>query len=85
MQKLYELRAFNGTRQVRIAGRLLVALDLDNPESVNDLLRRHLLAIAERDGARRRDAHLYHVDVHEVRGDRASRDVFFQFGLPVEA
>ncbi|MFI2663311.1 hypothetical protein [Micromonospora carbonacea] len=84
MPKLYELRVFKGQQPVRVANRLLVTLDLADPASVNDLLRRHLLAIAERDGATRRDAHLYHVNVHEVRNERAERDASFQFSTPVE-
>jgi hypothetical protein len=85
MPKWFELRAYRGARPVRTAGKILDALDLDNPEGTKDLLTRHLLAVAERDGARRRDAHLYHLDVHEIHGERVARDPFFQFSIPVEA
>lgn len=85
MPKLYELRAFRGDRPVRTTGRLLVTLDLDDPASVNDLLTRHLIAVAERDGTNRRKAHLYHVDLHQIRGEHVDREPFFQFSAPVEA
>lgn len=82
--KFYELRPFKGRQPILVAGRLLVALDLDDVAGVNDLLRRHLLAVAERDDATRNDAHLYHLNVHKIRGDRVDQDPFFQFSVPVE-
>lgn len=83
--KLYELRVFRGEHQVRNADRLLETLDLDSPNATNNLLRRHLLAAAERERMHRRDAHLLHLRAHEVRAGRAERDVAFQFSVPVEA
>lgn len=83
--KLYELRVFKGDRQVRTANRLAVVLDFSDPERVNDQLRRHVHAVAERDGAQRRDAHLYHVDVHETRDGRAENRALHTYALPVEA
>lgn len=83
--KPYELRVFRGEHEVRNANRLLETLDLDSAHVTNDLLRRHLLAAAERERMHRRDAHLLHLRAHEVRGGRADRDVAFQFSLPVEA
>lgn len=82
--KLYELKVFKGRNKVATANRLLESLDLTNPEVVKDLLRRHLLAVAERDGATRREAHLYHLDIHELRDNRAERDALFTFALPLE-
>lgn len=84
LPRLYELRVFEGTRPVRTANRLLESLDLTDPVGVRDLLRRHLLAVAERETGDRRRAHRYHLDVHEMRGDRADRDWSFQFSVPVE-
>lgn len=88
--KLYELRVFRGEREVRTANRLREVLDLNDrdPETVQrtrDLLRRHLHAAAQRAGAPRRDAHLYHFEVHEVRGEHVDNRALFQFSVPVEA
>jgi hypothetical protein len=83
--KLYELRVFKGQREVSVASRLRTPLDQSYPDLLNDLLRRHLFAVAERQGMRRDQAHLFHLDVHELRGDRADNNVLFAFALPVEA
>jgi hypothetical protein len=83
--KLYELKVFKGTNRVRGAAQLLESLDLADPVATKDLLRRHLLAVAERDGASRRNAHLYHLDVHEFRDGRPENKVLFTFSVPVEA
>lgn len=84
--KLYELKVFKGTRPVQTPNRLTEVLDFAHPEPevVKDLLRRHLIAVALRDGGRRQDAHLYHLDIHEVRNERPERDVLHTFALPVE-
>ncbi len=81
--KFYELRAFKGDRPVRNPNRLLEPLDLADPEGTKSLLTGHLLAVAERDGRNRREAHLYHFDVHEVRGEHVQRDAMFHFSMPV--
>lgn len=83
--KLYELRVYKGTQQVRTANRITCALNLDDPDAVNDLLSRHLYAAAERDGANRREAHLYHLDIYEMRGEHVDNRAAFQFALPVVA
>ncbi|MET8278312.1 hypothetical protein [Micromonospora sp. NPDC005174] len=83
--KFYELRVFKGDRPVRTAQRLLEPLDLADPDGTKDLLTRHLYAAAERDGRSRREAHLYHFDVHEVRGEHVQREWMFQFSIPVGA
>lgn len=82
--KLYELKVYKGRREVDTPSRLLETLDLADPIGVKDLLRRHLLAAAERDGAPRRDTHLYHLDIHEVHDGRPDRRVLFTFSVPVE-
>lgn len=82
--KLYEMKVYKGRNQVREAGRLLESLDLTDPDAVRDLLRRHLIAVALRDGARRADAHMYHLDIHEVRNERPENAVLFTFSVPVE-
>lgn len=82
--KLYELRAYKGQREVQTPNRLLVALDLTDPDATNDLLRRHLIAVAVRDGANRSDAHMYHLTVHETRDGRPERSALATFALPVE-
>ncbi|MEU7170279.1 hypothetical protein ABZ949_02160 [Micromonospora tulbaghiae] len=83
--KLYELRPHRGGRAVRTPNRIVDALDLNKPEAVKDQLTRHLLAVADRDGARRAEVHLYHLDVHAIDGERVSREPSFQFSVPVEA
>jgi hypothetical protein len=83
--KFYELRVFKGDRPVRTADRLLEPLDLADPDGTKDLLKRHLYAAAERDGKSRRDAHLYHFEVHAVRGEHVDRNPMFKFSVPVVA
>lgn len=83
--KLYELRVFKGTNRVRGAAQLLESLDLTDPAATKDLLSRHLIAVAERDGEHRSRAHLYHLDVHEVRDNRPENRVLFTFSVPVES
>jgi len=82
--KLYELRAYKGSEQVRDTHRLVEALDLGDAAGTKDLLVRHLLAVAERDGSPRDRVHLYHLDVHETRDGRPERQVLFTFAVPVE-
>ncbi len=85
MPKLYELRVFRGRREVDTPNRLRDVLDLDDAEGTKALLKGHLLAAAERAGVGRSQAHLFHLDVHEVRGDRAENRALFQFSVPVGA
>ncbi|MEU0078494.1 hypothetical protein ABZY58_11410 [Micromonospora tulbaghiae] len=82
--KTYELRVFRGQQPVRAANRLRVALDPTDAQGTEDVLRRHLYAVAEREGVNRRDAHLFHLDVHEVRGDHVDGRAAFQFSVPVQ-
>jgi len=82
--KLYILRIQNGTRAVT-PETALEALDFDRPDAVKDLLRRHLLAAAERDGKSRSEAHLYYLAVHERHRDgRPVNTAMAYFVLPVE-
>lgn len=69
--KLYELKPYKG--------------QLADAEATNDLLRRHLIAVAIRDGAHRRDAHLYHLAVHETHNGRPERQPLTTFSVPVDA
>lgn len=80
--KWYEMRVFKGQREVGIAPRVRDALNADLPDLLNDLLARHLFAAVERQGAHVREAHLFHMTVHEVRGDKAENTVSFTFALP---
>jgi hypothetical protein len=84
--KTYELRVFKRDRELRQGAEAIrVPLDLGDPSGTADLLERHLIAAAERDGARRSEAHLYHFEVHEVYGgEHVERKVAFKFSLPVE-
>lgn len=83
----YELRVFKRDRELqRGAEAIRVPLDLADGEGTRDLLERHLIAAAERDGARRNEVHLYHFEVREVyRDGRVERQPSFKFSLPVEA
>lgn len=83
--KSYELRVFKGRREVDPPNKLRDVLDLDDAERTKALLTGHLLAAAERAGAGRNQAHLFHLDVHEVRGDRAESRPLFAFSVPVVA
>lgn len=85
--KLYELKVFKGTTKVRGADSLLEWLDLSDSaaKETKDLLTRHLLAVAERDGEHRSRAHLYHLDVHEFRGGRAENRLAFRFSIPMDS
>lgn len=83
--KLYELRPFRGERPVRTLDRLLVSLDLTDADGTDDLLRRHLIAVALREGVRRGEAHMFHLDIHEVRNSRPEHTVLFVYSVPVEA
>ncbi|MCW6003830.1 hypothetical protein K1W54_04435 [Micromonospora sp. CPCC 205371] len=83
--KTYELRVFKRDREItRGAEAIRVPLDLSNAETTRDLLERHLIAAAERDGAHRREAHLYHFEAHEVySGEHVERRTAFKFSLPI--
>lgn len=85
--KLYELRVFRGRREVDTPNKLRDVLDLSDAEAerTKALLTGHLLAAAERAGVGRHQAHLFHLDVHEVHGDRAENRALFQFSVPVVA
>ena len=83
--KLYELHPFQGERRVRSIDRLLVSLDLSDADATDDLLRRHLIAVALREGVRRTEAHMFHLEIHEVRNGRPEHTVLFTFSVPVEA
>ncbi|WP_433460668.1 hypothetical protein [Micromonospora sp. CA-248212] len=85
MPKTYELRVFQGRREVDTPNRLRDVLDLDDARGTNVRLTGHLLAAAERAGHGRDRAHLFHLDVHEVRGERAEGRALFQFSVPVVA
>lgn len=82
----YELRVFKRDRELRQGAEAIrVPLDLSDGETTRDLLERHLVAAAERDGARRNEAHLYHFEVREVyRDGRVERQPLFKFSLPVQ-
>jgi hypothetical protein len=84
---MYELRVFKQDRELRRGAEAIrVPLDLLDGEETRDLLERHLVAAAERDGARRKEAHLYHFEVREVyRDGRTEREPSFKFSIPVEA
>lgn len=85
MPKMYELRVYRGSQMVRTVNHLNESLDWDDSEKTRDLLSRHLYAVAERDGTSRQNAHLYHLEIHEMRGDRAERHPKHMFALPVVA
>ncbi len=85
MPKMYELRVYRDNRPVRTVNQLVEALDWDDAEHTRDLLSRHLYAVAEREGVGRRQAHLFHLDIHEMRGDRVERHPKHQFSVPVVA
>jgi len=85
MPKLYELRVFKGRREVDAPNKLRDVLDLDDAHGTKRLLTGHLLAAAEWAGVGRSQAHLFHLDVHEVRGERAENRALFQFSVPVVA
>ena len=82
--KSYELRVFKGRREVDPPNKLRDVLDLDDAKGMNALTG-HLLAAAERAGVGRAQAHLLHLDVHEVHGGRADNKPLFQFSVPVVA
>jgi len=84
MRKSYELRIHSGGREVPVAGRILAVLDLEDPVGADLLLTRHVLAAAERAGQARNRAHLLHMTVHEVRGDRPENRPVYTYALPVE-
>lgn len=83
----YELRVFKRDRELRQGAEAIrVPLEPRDGEATRDLLERHLIAAAERDGARRNEAHLYHFEVREVYSDgRVERTPAFKFSMPVEA
>lgn len=82
----YELRVFKRDRELRHGAEAIrVPLNLADGEATRDLLERHLIAAAERDGSRRNEAHLYHLEVREVyRDGRVERAQLFKFSMPVE-
>ncbi|MEV1315408.1 hypothetical protein AB0J14_04905 [Micromonospora arborensis] len=83
--KSYELRVFKGRREADPPNKLRDVLDLTEAERTKALLTGHLLAAAERAGVGRSQAHLFHLDVHEVHGDRADNRPLFAFSVPVVA
>ncbi len=79
----YQMKVYRDRREVH-ASDLLVGLDLGDVEETRDLLRRHLIAAAERDDGSRQRAHLYHAEGRRVDGGRVAYEVSFRFALPVE-
>ncbi len=81
----YELRISRGDREIRHGAAPREALDWENVEETRHLLARHLLGAVERDGEVRAHAHLYHLDVHQVKPDgTAERRPHSQFALPYD-
>lgn len=88
--KLYELRIFRSesaddVQSVPVpVSTFLAVLDLANQEQLAVLLERHLLAAADRVGARRREVHLFSLDVREVNERCAGvNKPLFRWTLPV--
>ncbi len=70
----YELRIYRERREVQAANRITEVLDLD-PQHVPtalDVLDRHLIAAAARDG-HPDEPHLYHLEVRPVERDGSVR------------
>lgn len=81
----YELRIFRANREITNGSRPREVFDLEDVDQTRLMLVRHLIGAAERDGMRREDAHLLHMDVYEVQPNGQTKwDRLFQFAMPFD-
>lgn len=83
--KWYQLKVYKQRVEVHTASDLREPLDWNDVDGTRATLQQHLLAAIDRDGGRRNERHLYHLQVRELGSDGRPTGGAFHYALPQES